>query len=204
MVCWMGGAANAGPRLPSLQTGDLIFLDLDCGELCDAIEAVTKQQFRVRGPLLSHVGILSRERGRWFVYEAWEMVQQTPLEQVLIRVSSDPARWSVARLKGIDRKRQQRIIAAAIRRLGNPYDADFLTDNGKYYCSEFVAEVFNEANEGQPVFAYRPMYYGGRFSRWRKVWRRYFKERGQAVPVGKPGISPLGIYLSDRLRPITR
>lgn len=41
--------------------GDLIFLNLDCGDLCDGIEKVTQQQFG-QSMTLSHVGILFEEK----------------------------------------------------------------------------------------------------------------------------------------------
>jgi hypothetical protein len=34
---------NTNGNLETLQEGDLLFQDLNCGELCDAIEAVTEE-----------------------------------------------------------------------------------------------------------------------------------------------------------------
>ncbi|MEZ4818920.1 MAG: hypothetical protein R3A45_03115 [Bdellovibrionota bacterium] len=45
-----------------LQNGDLIFLNLSCGELCDAIEDITLRQFKTNGPELSHVGMAFYEK----------------------------------------------------------------------------------------------------------------------------------------------
>jgi len=41
-----------------LQPGDLLFQDLDCGPLCDAIEKVTTGY---QGANFSHVGIVARQ-----------------------------------------------------------------------------------------------------------------------------------------------
>ncbi|MFH1263014.1 MAG: YiiX/YebB-like N1pC/P60 family cysteine hydrolase [Pseudomonadota bacterium] len=193
---------------PAIQSGDLVFLDLGCGKLCDAIADVTKRQFRVKGPSLSHVGILSEEEGRWFLYEAWDGVQRTPYEKVSARLRKLPhpeQRRRFGHIRGLSLEDRVRIVGVAKRYLGRPYDEAFLRNNGKYYCSELVADVFSKALPNRRLFSYRPMYFGDprnpRDRAW-KIWKDYFKKRGERVPVGKPGVSPLGIYLSDDVIPI--
>ncbi|NJK97473.1 MAG: hypothetical protein HC905_23500 [Bacteroidales bacterium] len=64
-------------------TGDLVFQDLDCGELCNAIEKVTSG---IDGADFSHVGIISVEEGSAFVYEAIGTgVTKTPFQKFLNR-----------------------------------------------------------------------------------------------------------------------
>ncbi|MFH1018586.1 MAG: YiiX/YebB-like N1pC/P60 family cysteine hydrolase [Pseudomonadota bacterium] len=199
-----------GVAKPTVENADLIFLDLNCGDLCDAIADVTRRQFGVKGPALSHVGILSKEDGRWFVYEAWEGVQRTPLETVLARVQKFPHaddRWRVGHVQGLSNEARERVIAAARTHLGAPYDEDFIRNNGKYYCSELVADSFAEALPGRSFFSYRPMYYGApkdpEDRAW-KIWKGYFAKRHATVPAGQPGLSPLGIYLSGRVAPVDK
>src|SRR3989338_9004484 len=58
-------------EIKNIETGDLIFLDWDCGPLCEAIKAVTNAQFETHGPHLSHVGIIEKDAaGKIFVLEA--------------------------------------------------------------------------------------------------------------------------------------
>ena len=51
-----------------IKSGDLLFLDMDCGEFCDAVEKVT---FGVNGAKFSHIGLVSvQENGEKMVLEA--------------------------------------------------------------------------------------------------------------------------------------
>lgn len=194
--------SKTGGSSKDFQTGDLIFLDLDCGELCDAIEDVTKRQFKVSGPNLSHVGILSYEDGSWFVYEAYDGVARTPLEDFKKKSTKS---YKLARIKNLKKGDISRFIASAKKRLGLPYDPEFLIGNGKYYCSELVADALSDTLKKNTPLAFSPMYYGDISDPndlSAKVWKDYFAKRKQPVPAGKPGISPLGIYLSKGVTPI--
>ncbi|MEZ4705103.1 MAG: YiiX/YebB-like N1pC/P60 family cysteine hydrolase [Bdellovibrionota bacterium] len=183
-----------------LESGDLVFLDINCGDLCDGIEDVTLRQFHVVGPRLSHVGILFEEDGRWWVYEAWTQVQKVPLKDFLLRVNGDPTRWFVAR-SSLGSKEKEALHQNVQKKLGAPYDDFFLKDNGKYYCSELIADIFSES-VGKEYFPYLPMFYGvpnkPSDPSWR-MWSGYFASKGMPVPQNKPGVSPLGIYLSPHL-----
>lgn len=187
----------------SLRSGDLIFLDLDCGDLCDAIEAITKDQFHVPGPNLSHVGILMEEKDEkgtsmWMVYEAWEKVQKTPLTEVIKRVDNDPLRYQFKRFKDLTYRQKKKLTQVLNTKLNLPYDGDFLINNGKFYCSELVAESFNEVIKTKP-FEYKPMHFGWPGEKSWKTWEDYYRKLNKAVPSTDLGISPLGIYLQDQL-----
>ncbi len=182
-------APRERPPHPPLASGDLLFLDLDCGELCDAIEEVTLEQLGVPGPRLSHVGIVEVERasGAASLLEAWPpRVVRTPLAAALARARSG-GRYPVPAL-------DERAAEAARRRLGIPYDDDFLAGNGRLYCSELVHEATGR-------FRPRPMVFGRPGSPARATWERHFRGRGRPVPEGEPGLSPLGIYLEARALP---
>lgn len=188
--------SNAAQKLPQFEDGDLIFLDLDCGAICDAIEDVTLRQFQVDGPRLSHVGILHREKGKWMVLEAWDNVQDTPLDVVLARAGSRPWYWGRVNLMPDARRKA---VTIAKSHLGRPYDPEFLITNDGDYCSELVAEAFNDAALPRTAFFYRPMSFGNPKNpkdAAAQTWRDYFAKRQQKIPAGEPGISPLGIFLS--------
>ncbi len=175
----------------AIHNGDLLFLHLDCVPLCGAIEDVTKRQFHVSGPDLSHVGVVAKEKEEWVVYEAWDGVQRTPLSTFLSRVKSKKD-WHLARVK--DPKTIGPALAFVRGQVGKPYDDDFIKDNGKFYCSELVADAFH--------FEYHPMFYGdpsnSNDASW-KIWSEYFSKRNRSVPQNQPGVSPLGIWLDPKL-----
>ena len=53
--CTLAPSCNHSHQSESLQDGDLLFQDLNCGELCNAIEAVTEG---VNGKDFSHCAIV--------------------------------------------------------------------------------------------------------------------------------------------------
>lgn len=179
-----------------LHTGDLIFQDLDCGDLCDAIESVTKSQFHVKGPALSHVGIVIEKGDQISILEAYgEKISLSPLKTVLDRAqNSQPRIIHSSALRGLPPDFGERIEPIAEEYVGAPYDEDFTWGDGKYYCSELVADIFRRL-VGREYFAAAPMTFGESGSKLHGVWKNYFAKRGIPIPEGKPGISPLGIWM---------
>ena len=189
-------AACATTR-PEIRTGDLLFLDLDCGATCDAIEGVTEG---VRGAHLSHVGVADlAASGEVYVIEAYDGVTRTPLADFLARTAG---RYVHARLKPPWQTLGVAAAAAARRHAGAAYDPLFRLGDDRYYCSELVWEAFRDANGGAPLFELAPMDFGdptGERGPWWSVWAAYFAERGVPVPQGEPGINPGAISRSERL-----
>lgn len=183
---------------PQLQSGDLIFQNLDGCNLCDRIESVTKAQFNVRGINLSHVAILSVEGDGVFVYEAWDKVRKRTLQEFLAKDEYQVVSQVVKRPTRLSPQTWRRIKDQLDERLGLPYDDAFLVDNNAYYCSELVVDAFNEGF-GEKYFSYLPMYYGRQDSEDYVAWHEYFKGKNLSMPVGPPGASPLGLFLSEKL-----
>jgi hypothetical protein len=194
----------------ALQTGDLVFLDLDCGDICDAIESVTLEQFSVNGPRLSHVGIVERIENEIFVLESWppKGVQSTPLKDFLARVSgglNQPSGVYLGKLRPEARSAGQSAIVRIRNQIGKPYDDRFVWTPKSFYCSELV--TFGFASEGSrvlgqfdPLFMPRPMYFGESRSKALKTWEDYYQKMKEDVPHGELGVSPLGIYLEGKQR----
>jgi len=181
--------------LPEVKSGDIIFLDLRCGALCDAIAKVSQEQLGQPGPHLNHVGIVEMEDGKAFVWEAWpgHGVQRVTLREFIERVSGgegQPDGFYVGRLTPEARRLADAALARVKAVSGMPYDADFGWGDSGMYCSKLVTLAF-----GESLFPPRPMYFGQEGSRVREVWRSYFKTRHMAIPDGRPGVSPLSIYL---------
>lgn len=192
IFCGIGFLAQAQFPAHSLQSGDLVFLDLDCGPLCEAIEAVTTGY---QGNKFSHMGLVYRKADSIWVIEAiGKAVCLTPLATFLA-YSPKPA--MVSRLVSKHRRLTKKAVAYALTQIGQPYDDDFLPANGKWYCSELIQEAFYVANGRKVVFPTEPMTFKMPGSdQFFPVWQHYFTERGQAVPEGIPGCNPGGLSRS--------
>lgn len=179
----------------NLHSGDLLFQNLDCGGMCDAIEAVTEGY---KGLNFSHVGIVAVQRDSVFVIEAiGDAVQKVTLDQFRSRNTNQI--W-VGRLKVSDPKSLKQIVDYAEAQIGKPYDAVFEMKPDRFYCSELVYEAYRFAFKGREVFALRPMTFKepGKASFF-PVWVGYYKELGVKIPEGQPGINPGGISRSPKL-----
>jgi hypothetical protein len=184
--------------LPQASTGDLIFLDLDCGALCDAMAEVTQEQFGRQYPRLNHVGIIEVDGGKPFVWEAWpgRGVARVPLQEFLSRVSGgegQPGGYYMGRLAAGSRRLAEPALARIKTIAGAPYETSFGWESQGMYCSKLAAYAF-----GEKLFPPRPMYFGQEGSRARQVWQAYFAAQGKAIPDGQPGVSPLSVYLDGR------
>jgi len=183
----------------TLQRGDLLFQDLDCGHYCDAIEKVT---FGYNGAKFSHVGMVAEledGNGTLVIEAVSKGVVFTPLDSFLLRshdAEGNP-KVVVGRLKPAFRQKLKEAINKATIKLGRPYDAVYDIEDDTYYCSELIYESFKTP---QPLFEAAPMTFidpdtGMTFP----IWETYFAELGMAVPEGEPGINPGLISRSDKL-----
>jgi len=178
-----------------LKNGDLLFINVNCGAMCDAINAVTEG---FENNDFNHVGMIYSDNNEdFYVYEAISAgVVKTPLNDFLKRTD--------VVYKGTIKAPFQHLIplAAAFckENLGVPYDADFLYDNGKYYCSELLYDAFLNANNNQPFFQLFPMTYKEPGSDdFFPVWVEHFQEQGIEIPEGLPGCNPGGMSMDEKV-----
>lgn len=178
-----------------LQTGDLLFQDLDCGDLCDAIESVTQGY---EGRNFSHVGmVLVEQDSLWVMESIGTGVHRTELEQFCRRSAHS---LTVGRLKPAYTVLIPEAVQFIRQQFGVPYDDEFLYNNGKYYCSELLYDAFKHANQDQPFFQLEPMTYKQPGSdQYFPVWQQYFEERNMPIPEGKPGCNPGGLSRSSKI-----
>ena len=195
------GAPVTAELLNQAKTGDLLFMNLECGEVCEAIEDVTLEQFQVNSPRLSHVGILIVEPEQdVYLLEAWpqenspEGIRRTPAKEFLSRVK-DSSQITLAKILSTFIPIGTTAAKIAESYLKKPYDSRFVWGDENFYCSEFIYEIFKKANNEEDVFAPSPMYFGKKDSEVYKVWEKYFLNLEAPIPEGQLGISPLGIYL---------
>jgi hypothetical protein len=173
-----------------LRSGDVLFQDLDCGPLCDAIETVTEG---IGGHDFSHAGMIVRLGDSLAVIEAiGSDVHLTSLRDFHARSSKV---WHGS-VQPIHRTLAGRAADSALAMLGVPYDDAFLPDNGKLYCTELIALAFERAN-GSRVFEQRPMTFKDpRTGTFFPAWEAYYTALGMPIPEGVEGCNPGGLSRS--------
>lgn len=133
----------------------------------------------------SHVGIFfdgmfyhaSRKRG----------VAKQKLEEYL---SEEKHEIFIYRYPEID---AEIIMERAEKYLGCQYNHSFYTDNGQFYCSQYIAEIL-------PIFDVVPMKFGDGKKEISDYWKKYYEELGVPVPVGQPGTNPGQLAKSQKLK----
>lgn len=178
-----------------LKTGDLLFQNLDCGPLCDAIESVTEG---FDGHDFSHNGLVYIKSDSAYIIEAMgSEVKMTPIQLFAARSKH---KLYIGRLKPMYQPLIDKAIEFSLKNLHVPYDDVYLYDNGKYYCSELIYDAFKYANGSQPFFTLEPMTFksaGG--NEFNPAWVSYYQKLNVAIPEGKPGINPGGISRSEKI-----
>jgi len=185
----------------ALREGDLLFQDLDCGAVCDAIEKVTTGY---KGANFSHVGIAAKDVNHNFVViEASQSgVRAVPLQTFLGRSFDRQHRPKVVvgRLKPAFCHLIPSVLKEASTLKSKPYDSLFIIDNDRYYCSELIYEIFLRANNNTPVFTLQPMTFKDpNTGVTLAAWQEYFSQLGASIPEGQPGINPGSISRSPVL-----
>lgn len=182
-------ACNGDAGQLGIKEGDILFEDIDCGPLCEAIRAVTEGH---QGRDFAHCALVVRSGDSLAVVEAiGNRVQLNSLATFTARATQHKGAPSIV----VGRMNNQQLIpsatAFALAQIGQPYDDPFLPDNGRWYCSELIQVAFREANNGQEVFPSEPMTFkdpaSGQFF---PVWVDYYQDLGQPIPEGVSGINP--------------
>lgn len=191
---------SASAQKMQLQDGDLIFQDMDCGPLCDAIEAVTEGYM---GNDFSHMGMVYHKNDSIYIIEAaGSAVRLTSLEK-FSKNTKKP--MYVGRLKKKYKKLIPLAITFSLQQMGVPYDDEYIYDNGSYYCSELIYDAFMFANGGKPFFKLYPMTYKQpNTNEFFPAWVEYYKSIGATIPEGLPGCNPGGMSVSDKIEIIDR
>lgn len=181
-----------------LEEGDLLFQDIDCGPMCEAIEAVT---YGVDDYNFSHIGLVVSRNDTLYVLEAISAgVVLTPVDSFLSRSldSNNSPKVIVGRLKEKYRHLNKAAIGFAFEQLGTAYDDAFIMDNGKYYCSELLYDAYKHANGNQAFFRLSPMTFKPVGStEFFPVWKEYYYALGMDIPEGEAGLNPAGISRSE-------
>ncbi|WHT40314.1 YiiX/YebB-like N1pC/P60 family cysteine hydrolase [Myroides sp. mNGS23_01] len=179
----------------TFKEGDLIFQNLKCGPLCDAINEVT---YGYEGLNFNHIGMVIEHEGSLQVIEAtWPEVCITPLNQFL---NKTPEPSYLGRLVVKHEKLIPQAKAFALEQLGVPYDENYLYANSKYYCSELIYDAFKAANKNKEFFRMYPMTYKSKYTgEYFPVWVQYFEKLDQIIPEGSPGCNPASLSWSKNI-----
>lgn len=185
-------------KKPTLHEGDILFQDIDCGPLCDAIENVT---YAYKNYNISHCGIVVCEGKKFYVIEAYEKVQKTPLKVFLNRSvdKNGNPKVIVGRLNREYKKSIPIAIFKAYSLLGKPYDEYFEINNDKYYCSELIYEIFLKNNKDHIFPLVNMTYKNPKTGKTADVWVKYFSELGKEIPEGKLGSNPANYSVSEKI-----
>ncbi len=175
-----------------LQAGDLLFQDLNCGELCDGINKVTRG---INGAKLSHVGmVINVTKTQVTIVEAYSnRVSEISLSDFLNRSKDRQAhpRVIVGRLTIAYQALVPAAIAFAKKQLAKPYNETFVQNGKSYYCSELIYAAFKHANQGVPIFTLSPMNFKDPVNQqFLPEWKIYFDKLQMQPPQGQLGSNP--------------
>lgn len=178
-----------------LKTGDLLFQKMNCGDLCDAIHAVTEGY---QGYDFSHLGLVYIQNDSIFIIEAaGNAVRKVTLEQFSKNTNTT---MYIGRVKNKYKKILPEVIDFSLQQIGTLYDEEYLYNNGSYYCSELIYDAFLNAFE-KPFFELQPMTFKQPdTNEFFPIWVNYYQNLGVEIPEGQPGCNPGGISTSKKIK----
>ncbi|MDB5038312.1 MAG: hypothetical protein JWQ35_1840 [Bacteriovoracaceae bacterium] len=196
------------PFPAKVQTGDLIFVNSEGGELGRAIIEVTKAQF-VGGPDLNHVGLLEvRSPREIYIYEARPKVGtvRTPYVDFVKRLQSQKSsieikdRMIIGRIRSEYRGIFIRAAGYAKGELGLSYNDSFSQENKGHYCSEWIQTLSWRGNGKKFLWKWHKMFFGKPGTQGRKLIQKYYEKIRQPIPDGELGVSPLSLFMEGKGR----
>lgn len=175
---------------PTFQNGDIIFQTSNSSQ-SKAIQLATHSPY-------SHVGVIYKQKGSFWVYEAVEPVKLTPLKNWIKR--GKKGHYVVKRLKNASKILSQDVLkkmkAVGEKYRGKHYDLYFEWSDDKIYCSELVWKIYKEA-VGIELGKLQRL---ESFDLSNNIVKKKLEERykGQ-IPLDEKVISPADIFESSQL-----
>lgn len=170
--------------------GDLVFQS-SVSRQTKAIQLATHSKW-------SHVGIVFKDNGDFFVYEAVQPVKVTPLAKWLSR--STDGIFAVKRIKNADSiltpENISMLRSEAVKFLGKNYDIYFEWTDEKIYCSEMVFKTYKNALNIEIGNTEKLK----NFDLSNDEVKNIMNERyGNDIPLNEDVISPVSMFNSDKL-----
>ncbi len=176
----------------SYREGDIIFQVLESAQ-SKAIQLATRSKY-------SHVGIIFRKDGRFFVLEAIQPVIMIPLEDWQKRGKN--GHYVIKRLKDpelLTREHIEQMKTIGFNWIGKNYDIYFNWSDTELYCSELVWKLY-ERTTGLKVGALKKLRY---YELDHDIVRQQLMKRyGDNIPYDEPMISPEAIFQSGLLETV--
>lgn len=168
-------------RASSYQDGDLIFHESRSAQ-SQAIREAT-------GSRWSHVGLLFRERGQWFVAEGAQPVRLVTLSSFIARGQN--GEYRIYRLPGLTEEQKKRLRAEVSKFVGLNYDIYFEWSDKLIYCSELVYKAFRAAAGAEigTVQKFRDLKLDGPYAR--ELIRRRLADTGRKLDLDEPIVTPV-------------
>jgi Permuted papain-like amidase enzyme, YaeF/YiiX, C92 family len=186
--------ANRARVEEQLRDGDIIFHESRSSQ-SRAIQLATKSRY-------SHMGILYRQEGKWYVYEAVQPVKLTPLRSWIER--GKDSHFVVKRLRrsGILTPQVLRKMQRAGEEYrGKNYDLYFEWSDDRIYCSELVWKIYKRA-AGVEIGRLQTL---KDFDLTHPAVQAKMRERyGNRIPRNEPVISPAAMFDSTLLVEVVR
>ena len=167
-----------------VREGDVIF-QTSPSEQSPLIQIATRSK-------ISHCGIIVMKNEKPYVLETLKTLVVTPLDKFIAR-GEDGKYW-------LKRSKKENIKIKYKSYLGKPYDKAFKFDNGKFYCSELIYDIYKNQ---LGIELCKPKKVGDYLilgtDKLPKI-ERVMKERG--IIKGQYAVAPVDIFESDYLEDV--
>ena len=175
--------AETGP-VSEVREGDVIF-QTSQSQQSPLIQIGTRSK-------ITHCGIIVMRGGKPYVLETLKTLVLTPLDKFIAR-GEDGKYW-------IKRSKKENIKIKYAKYLGRPYDLAFKFDNGRFYCSELVYDIYQKQLGIQLAEPRQVKDYLILFTDRLPKLKRAMKRRG--ISKEQYAIAPVDIFNSEYLESV--
>ena len=175
--------AETGP-VSEVREGDVIF-QTSKSQQSPLIQIGTRSK-------ITHCGIIVMRGGKPYVLETLKTLVLTPLDKFIAR-GEDGKYW-------IKRSSMENIKIKYAKYLGKPYDLAFKFDNGRFYCSELVYDIYQKQLGIQLAEPRQVKDYLILFTDRLPKLKRAMKRRG--ISKEQYAIAPVDIFNSEYLESV--
>ena len=175
--------AETGP-VSEVREGDVIF-QTSKSQQSPLIQIATRSK-------ITHCGIIVMRGGKPYVLETLKTLVLTPLDKFIAR-GEDGKYW-------IKRSSRENIKIKYAKYLGKPYDLAFKFDNGRFYCSELVYDIYQKQLGIQLAEPRQVKDYLILFTDRHPKLKRAMKRRG--ISKEQYAIAPVDIFNSEYLESV--